>query len=354
MLSRADGGIAARDAVPAAGLLGKTTQIDPRWTEMIVIFNSDVLHAEYLVRNQLPTHLDRFLSACAFNGVLVLVPETTLHEFRHDQEKRAREEQAILSAAFKRLEKWEIVFEHKSPESIISPSDLMTMIERTGVDARVLHPTLDDYRFAHLKACFHESPIPPESESDEMRDLVIWVTALRVAREHGGAVLISRDKIHTHTRGDDEADQAGLKRFKGVDDALAYLGAESPVAKPIRELLARAWSQFGQHGFPIPQMPSHMSILESRFVRGSTEVEQLMESHISIRQQPSGKVEFRVRASPSSGRKVSVEVWDIVDQAGRTVCEPFSVLIAQGPDEAEGDKVQERLAALRKVIGGDS
>lgn len=227
-------------------------------------------------------------------------------------------------------------------------------MEQTGIDAKVLYPTLDDYRSAHLKACFHESPIPPGSESDEMRDLVIWVTALRIAREHGGAVLLSRDKVHTHTRGDDEADQAGLKRFKGVDDALAYLGAESPVAKPIREILARAWSQFGQHGFPIPEMPSHMSILESRFVRGSTEIEQLMESHISIKQQPSGKVEFRVRASPSSVRKVRVEVWDIVDQAGSTVCEPFSILMAQEPDEAEGAEVQERLAALRKVIGGNN
>lgn len=316
---------------------------------MIVIFNSDVLYADYHVRNRLPPHLDKFLSACAFNGVRILVPETTLYEFRHNQQDKVRNEQAQLIAAIRRLESWGITFDHPSPESLILCQDLMTMVSQTGVDFDILHPTLEDYKSAHFRACFHESPIPPDSESDEMRDLVIWIAAIRIAQENGGAILLSRDKVHTHARGNDEADQAGLKRFKGVDDALAYLGAESPAAKPVRELLARAWSEFETHGFPVREMPLELSILESKFVRGDNGIEELIEARISIRETPQRKVEFRIRATPLDPQRENVEVWDILDNTGDSVCKPFSVPIVR---PAERIAVQEQLAALRRIIQG--
>ena len=70
-----------------------------------------------------------------------------------------------------------------------------------------------------------------------MRDLVIWMVALRVARRDGGAILVSRDEVHTEERGDEEARSAGLLRARSWDEALEQLGRESPAGALARQLL---------------------------------------------------------------------------------------------------------------------
>jgi hypothetical protein len=75
-------------------------------------------------------------------------------------------------------------------------------LRATGVQLEVENPKLEDYRNAERRACLHLSPQPPETKSDEMRDLVIWEVALRVAKRDGKAILVSRDHVHSDERGD--------------------------------------------------------------------------------------------------------------------------------------------------------
>jgi len=85
-----------------------------------------------------------------------------------------------------------------------------------------------------------------------MRDLVIWAIALRIALQDGGAMLVSRDEIHSDERGSDEATRAGLLRAKTLDDALDQLGRVSPAGALARSVLATIWSELRAAGLPLP------------------------------------------------------------------------------------------------------
>lgn len=319
---------------------------------MIVLFNSDVLHAEYLIENRLPRHLFGFLLACAANGVTVVVPETALYEFNRDQEKRAIAERTRLENAFDLLAKWAISAETKNPGEVITPFPLMDLIAQTGVEAAVARPTLEDFRRAHEKACRHLPPCPPESSSDEMRDLVIWETALRMAKEHGGALLLSRDEVHIHARGDEEANSFGLRRFREVDDALEYLGSESPVAKRIRESLENIWSDLVEHGFPENVSPSNFVVHESRLIKGPYGVDRLTEARIGVSQPGGGRLQFRLRMESTDTGEMTVKVWDILDATGAEFHPPFELQIVATEPTIESMLVGERLTALREIIEG--
>jgi hypothetical protein len=90
-------------------------------------------------------------------------------------------------------------------------------LRATGVQLEVENPKLEDYRNAERRACLHLSPQPPETKSDEMRDLVIWKVALRVAKRDGKAILVSRDHVHSDERGE-AAEACGLLRVQSLDD----------------------------------------------------------------------------------------------------------------------------------------
>lgn len=85
-----------------------------------------------------------------------------------------------------------------------------------------------------------------------MRDLIIWAIALRVARQHNGAILVSRDKVHSGDLGADEATQANLFRARTLDDALDQLGSASPAATLARAVLAIIWDELKGAGLPLP------------------------------------------------------------------------------------------------------
>jgi len=127
------------------------------------------------------------------------------------------------------------------------------------------NPTPEDFNNAHRKACFKEEPHPPESEDDEMRDLVIWELALRLARENGGAILLSRDKVHIHHRGDREAAQFGLKRFNDLDRASEALELETTSAQVITRILSKVWKQVIASDLPLVEGAQILSIKQPTF-----------------------------------------------------------------------------------------
>lgn len=313
------------------------------------------MYADYLVTDSLPTHLRAFLEACAHNGVPIAIPETTLFEFQHAQEKLARDERSKIEGAYAMFERRGIPFHKVDPETVAQVPELMSLVGRTGVECSIARPQLTDYRQAHFRACSHESPVPPDSESDEMRDLVIWFLALRLAKEHNGAILLSRDKVHTHQRGDQEAGAANLTRFKSVDQALEFIGSRSPVGTEVRDILACVWGALAEQGFPNIDLPDRFAILSSRFVQGESGPD-LVEASVRLISDRYGRVEFSIHAAFRHGALSRVMVSNVTVSKCSVNLPPISVNcpdeFKRGVETDERDDVRSRLAALRAVLGG--
>jgi hypothetical protein len=127
-------------------------------------------------------------------------------------------------------------------------------------------PTKSDYDNAHRKACLRENPHPPDTRSDEMRDLVIWEISLRVAKENNGAILMSRDEVHIHHRGDKEASECGLIRCNSIERAYESLSIETVSAQKIKELIAKVWNEIINSTLPIVDGGQVVSIKNPIFI----------------------------------------------------------------------------------------
>jgi hypothetical protein len=129
-------------------------------------------------------------------------------------------------------------------------------------------PTFEDLREAHKRACLHETPHPPDAKSDEMRDLVIWMIALRLASQEGGAILVSRDILHIHPRGDEEAQRVNLIRVKSVEEALEFFEVETPAGELIKKYLEPFWPKLIDFGLPLSKQMTIMAASKARFIQG--------------------------------------------------------------------------------------
>jgi hypothetical protein len=114
----------------------------------------------------------------------------------------------------------------------------------------------------------HLTPHPPESKTDEMRDLIVWSIALQIAKEDEGAMLISNDKLHINPRGDQEANSVGLVRFENIENALEYMSIETPNGKIIRQLLDYVWEDLLKNDLPLNEKPYLKAINQVIFTQG--------------------------------------------------------------------------------------
>lgn len=236
---------------------------------MRLIFNSDVLYQSQLITGELPSSLQRLLHVCCESGITVVIPSTTLLEFSKYQADSVQQAIAKLQDAYAQLDKYGISYERVEPSDAVKQPDLIELIKRTGVAVEVAEPTLEDFSEAHRRACLHVSPHPPKVKSDEMRDLVIWVIALRLASQHGRAILVSRDELHIHARGDDEANRARLLRIKRFEEATEYLGVENPSGDLVKKLLAPVWTDLINAGLPLADPMSLTAVSKARFIQGT-------------------------------------------------------------------------------------
>lgn len=238
---------------------------------MRVIFNSDVLYQSQLITGELPSNLQRLLRVCCESGITVIIPSTTLLEFDKKQAEYVPEEIARLETAYARLDKYGISYSRVDPSEVVKQIDLIELIKRTGAAVEIVEPTLADFSEAHRRACLHESPHPPgDVKTDEMRDLVIWIISLRLASEYGRALLISRDEVHVHPRGNEEASTAGLLRIKSIEDAIEYLGVENPSADLIKNLLLPVWTDLINAGLPLADPMSLITASQAIFIQGTS------------------------------------------------------------------------------------
>jgi hypothetical protein len=220
---------------------------------MRIILNSDVLHMTGLLANGLARHISEFCREAANSGAVLVLPKTVILENERHQLRLNKEEVAKLNAAASTLARYGLAVPHFVAEDMIPNVDIQNALQATGIMVEIEAASFDDYQDAERRASLHLSPQSPDTKSDEMRDLVIWAIALRIARQDGRAMLVSRDEIHSDERGSEEAAQAQLLRAKTLDDALDQLGQVSPAAAMARSVLGTIWKELKATGMPLPE-----------------------------------------------------------------------------------------------------
>jgi hypothetical protein len=220
---------------------------------MRIILNSDVLFSTRLLTAGLPKHIEGFCQKAAEFGAILALPRTVILENQRQQQKLYEEATAKLETAATLLTEWGVRVTTFNPADMIRRVDVLSALRATAIKVEVHDPTLEDYRDAEQRASLHLSPQAPDTKSDEMRDLIIWTVALRLAKHDNGAILVSRDEVHAHERGSAEANAAKLHRAKTFDEALDLLGSVSPAATLARSVLGTIWNDLRSAGLPLPQ-----------------------------------------------------------------------------------------------------
>jgi hypothetical protein len=233
---------------------------------MKIILNSDVLWTKFLIKTSLSS-LDNLIHECRRSGHVVIIPQTTLLEFDRQQLEYVEIEINRLKRAYELLDQYKVSHETPEPSSLIAKPDLVELIKKLGAEVIVETPTLGDFEEAHKRACLHMSP-GLKKKHDEMRDLVIWMMAIRIATKEKMVLLISNDEVHTGPLGDMEAESVGLVRLKSIDDALAYFGLETPSGLLIKQLIEPIWDDLLRAKLPLEKKPSVIGLTEPIFVQG--------------------------------------------------------------------------------------
>lgn len=237
---------------------------------MKVILNSDILHDERLVISDVSKRLWTFLRACVDKGHVIVIPLTALLEFKRKQSELVSKTTSELEKAYDLLDRLEISYSRVDPSKKVKLPDLVAIIKEQKIEVTVEEPTLEDFQEAHRRACLHECPHAPEKKSDEMRDLLIWVIALRLAKQAGGALLVSRDEVHNNARGNSEAVEGGLLRVKSVEEAEWYLDVDigAPAARLVEQLLTPAWNDLLNQELPLSSQVFPLGVSQASFVQG--------------------------------------------------------------------------------------
>jgi hypothetical protein len=315
---------------------------------VFVILNSDVIHTSLLIANGLPAYIDEFCREAASLGASLVLPRTTVLENQRHQEELTENLIAKIENAVTLLKEWSVEVPEIFPRQLIPKPDLVSALALTGVRVRVEEPALREYRDAENRACLHLPPWPPDTKSDEMRDLVIWELALRLAKEHGKAILVSRDKIHTGDSGAAEAEAAGLLRARDFDEALDLLGRESPAAKLAGSVLQTVWSELIGNGLPLPNEASVRRVRQSQFVTDDLgRAEGRFQFSVDG---PEGTVTAEAAAEHSAPNTVVVHLREITVAENAWKTGELTVQ-ATGELPTVAGPAAERLTELRKMIG---
>lgn len=232
---------------------------------MKIILDSSVLFDLTQIKADMPERYRNFFTKIAELRYEVVIPETALLEFERKMEEHNLKNVKSLESAYATLKFYGISFDQIEPRNLIKKKDLVSLISSCGTNVRIEKPAYEDFMDAHKRACLRLSPHPPESSnSDEMRDLIIWVIAIRKAKEDShGALLISRDQIHTNHFAQNEADSSKMFIAKEVDEALEFLSHESPGGKTLKRLLEPAWEHLEKQGFFVNKEKTYSAFTKS-------------------------------------------------------------------------------------------
>ena len=324
---------------------------------MDVIVNSDVLFTNGFSDKKLHKQWHSFALGCKGVGAKLVFPSTALFEVELRQEELHRIELGRIKEATKLLKKYCGAIEFPSEDQLISVPDVVALFKKTGLNVRIEAATIEDFRVAERRAAKHLPPaLPrrlkgdntPEDQSDEMRDLVIWALACRLAKSNGGALLLSRDKVHSGVSGGDEAETCGLLRATEFDDAIGMLGAETPAGNVAKKFLQLAWENLISAGLPVVKPFAINSVTHPVFVQGeldlsratfqfscSTSNSQTLSSQVQVTQK-----EPDVFTLSLTNTKIGKSAMDSLN---------FSVNVSSVA-ELQVDDHQERLSALKQLL----
>lgn len=234
---------------------------------MRVILNSDVMYGDFS-SNGLPAALVRLGEACAEQRHVLVVPTTTLLEIKRRQRDIVAGQRKNVEAARQTLADQGVRIPEFDSNTVVADVDVRALLEALTAHVEIESPLLADFEDAHTRACLHEPPHPPDTKSDEMRDLVIWAISLRISMQDGHALLVSKDTVHTHGRGDYEASSANLARVESLDSALEYLEVKTPAGEQLGAMVSPSWSRLLEAGLPLGEAPMLLSVKNVQFVQG--------------------------------------------------------------------------------------
>jgi hypothetical protein len=232
---------------------------------MKIIIDSSVLFDFTNIKVDMPERYRNFFTKMAELGYTVVIPETALLEFERRMEERISKDVGGLETAYSTLKYYGISYDQVEPRDIIKKINLVSLIRSCGTNVQIEKPTYEDFSEAQKRACLRLSPHPPDpSKSDEMRDLIIWLIAIRKSKEDShGAVLFSRDKIHTNQFAQEEANSSNMFIAKEVEEALEFLLYESPGGKILKNLLEPVWRNLENEGFYVDKERPYAAFTKS-------------------------------------------------------------------------------------------
>ncbi|OGA66913.1 MAG: hypothetical protein A3G81_29905 [Betaproteobacteria bacterium RIFCSPLOWO2_12_FULL_65_14] len=324
---------------------------------MLVILNSDVLYTNGFMHKHLHRQWDEFARGCCAVNAELVVPSTALYEIQLRQRELYQEEQQHIEDAVALLTKYGARFAEPISAEAISEPDIVRMFRDTGVTIRVENATLEDFQDAERRAGLHLPPAPPRAprnrkqdkeDSDEMRDLVIWAVACRLAVAHGGAILLSRDKVHRGALGRLEAEEKRLLTAFDFDDALGMLGAETDAGKIAKSFLAAAWQMLREAGLPFREQIQIRTITEPVFVQGDLG---LRSARFSFSAETHDDKRFRGRAvvSQIDPQGFQLQISDALVDSTRFAEGDVTIRVVH-QRAAPAEDADERLKALRELL----
>lgn len=318
---------------------------------MKVILNSDMLYLNSLIRENLHKSVLDFIEICKEHNHQIVIPLTTLMEFENKQKEFWDKEVTDVNQAINKLKSYGQELENIDADALVKMHNLIDLINKTGVIYTVVDPTKEDFEQAHKKACFHEAPCVPDAKSDEMRDLVIWEIALRVAREEKPVLLLSRDKMHIHHRGDIQASQVGLIRMNSFERAIEAFGLETTSSRKIKEMLNKVWSELLESGLPLVKGADVLSIKQPSFVnseKGTTDVKAQLQF-----QTGDGKIlntSINMKFIDNTPLSIKFDEIKILDQETHKDFQVDPIKVRFGSKEIIAPYFEERLEDLRELF----
>jgi len=316
-----------------------------------IVLDSSVIHSQRLVRDELPRHIRVFLRHCADKNIAVAIPETVVLEFTRKQRELVEQEIVGLRDAVRLLESYDVEAPAFDPDTLVTVPDPVILAEKCGVRVLLIKPKDEELREAHRRASLHESPQRRDSKDTAMRDIVIWLNALSVAREAGGAILVSNDTVHINESGDEEAGKAGLVRVSNFDDALNLLFVETPSSALIRKMLDPVWGILRSTDLPFPKSSTHMTFSNLSFEMGASYPEHGM-CEFSVPTASGGHFLGRLHIHVSGGKVVELSCTNLEVDGDRNMDLDLDV-----PDTVrvvlDDTGFSERRSALRQVIEGE-
>lgn len=317
---------------------------------MKIILNSDVLYTGSLIKDDLPEHWLTFFKECKKKKCPIIIPQTVGLEIDRLQSEYVGKETKQLSDALRLLDDYHVSHGPIDSSRLVLKPDIVELIRKLGTEVIVENPTYEDFVEAHKRACLHEAPGLAEKKSDEMRDLIIWVIALRTARKDGRALLVSTDKIHSGSAGDKEAASAGLIRVKTFGEALGFFGFDTPAGSFIKQILESVWKELLEAELPLEKSITTIGVYDTVFV-------QKLENILEV----SSKITLKMSDGNPLSAKIQILLFgDIVESfymsaikfPGVTAEKSEISLRPRSSITLEKDDYLERLQSLRNILGG--